>query len=353
MIHLFIIVLIVFATTSSITSKQPIIIHPNVITRNETVNSTLVYVVWLCFPGWDEDFIHEFFPPPRFRHIYRDIYYQYYHGNSSLLKPKVMVYNIENSRKDEDHDDLVDLVTTLKPSVLVHLSDEYQGDTKKKWRYRLGSLLYSRVPLAVRSHSVFPYRSYAEPRLNVYQLPLGYMSGMLRSNDTVPSYKLSTDVAMLSLDKKSADREFTWAFIGGVRGHVERGHMLKVFYDWKPYFHDAGLTPTEMLEKYKQSKFVLVGRGLVNIDCFRIYEAIIAGAIPIVVSPSPDEIRLVFEHEGDRPPLFFASDFETALNKSRGMSDRDIDVFREELVHWYVNRMATIKRRIVHYTSIY
>jgi len=78
-------------------------------------------------------------------------------------------------------------------------------------------------------------------------------------------YALSTDVALSSLSITTAARPLNWAFIGGVRGHPERGHMLKVFYEWAPYLHDAGFTPAEMSVKYKQSKFVLVGRGLVNI----------------------------------------------------------------------------------------
>ncbi len=36
-----------------------------------------------------------------------------------------------------------------------------------------------------------------------------------------------------------------------------------------------------MFEKYKEAKFVLSGRGQLNLDCFRIYEAIIAGALPV------------------------------------------------------------------------
>ena len=34
---------------------------------------------------------------------------------------------------------------------------------------------------------------------------------------------------------------------------------------------------------YSQSIFVFNGRGNVFLDCFRLYEAIIAGAIPVIV----------------------------------------------------------------------
>jgi hypothetical protein len=62
---------------------------------------------------------------------------------------------------------------------------------------------------------------------------------------------------------------------------------------------------------------------LINIDCFRVYEAIISGAIPVGVSVFGQyEIESVFEHEGDhRPPLLFVLSFQEAPNKSDAADD--------------------------------
>ena len=56
---------------------------------------------------------------------------------------------------------------------------------------------------------------------------------------------------------------------------------MAVFSDWKPFIHDAGLSPIQMREIYLSSRFVVVGRGQSNLDCYRIYEAIICGAVPV------------------------------------------------------------------------
>jgi hypothetical protein len=36
-----------------------------------------------------------------------------------------------------------------------------------------------------------------------------------------------------------------------------------------------------MIKVYNSSKFVVVGRGHSNLDCFRIYESIVGGALPV------------------------------------------------------------------------
>ena len=95
------------------------------------------------------------------------------------------------------------------------------------------------------------------------------MAGMLRFSECDQPV-LSTDMARYSLSRKAADRNYSWAFIGGIRGHNERAEMINVFKQWGPYFHDAGLSPHEMMKQYNNSKFVLVGRGLINIGTVRL-----------------------------------------------------------------------------------
>lgn len=87
--------------------------------------------------------------------------------------------------------------------------------------------------------------------------------------------------AAYSTSKLAADRPVQWAFIGTIQGHKERVGAINTFYNWQPHIIDAGLTAKQMVAQYNTSKFVLIGRGYTNLDCYRIYEAIIAGAIPM------------------------------------------------------------------------
>jgi hypothetical protein len=78
------------------------------------------------------------------------------------------------------------------------------------------------------------------------------MAGMLRFSECDQPV-LSTDMTRYSLSRKAADRNYSWAFVGGIRGHNERAEMINVFKQWGPYFHDAGLSPHEMMKQYNNS----------------------------------------------------------------------------------------------------
>lgn len=165
---------------------------------------------------------------------------------------------------------------------------------------------------------------------------------MLQYNGTKLS---SLEAITYSNNKKSIERNFSWSFIGEIRGHRERQNAIDIFRAWSPHKVDAGMTPVDMRGIYNNSRFVLVGRGQVNLDCFRIYEAIINGAIPIVVGPE-GEVSWVFQYEGHRPPLLFSDSFQNALIKAKSMNHSQVDFRREELMHWYVHRLHHIMNKV-------
>jgi hypothetical protein len=165
---------------------------------------------------------------------------------------------------------------------------------------------------------------------------------MLDANGTKLS---SLEAIAYSNQKKSIDRNISWSFIGEVRGHPDRKDALDIFHGWTPNIVDAGLSPTQMRAVYNSSLFVMVGRGQVNLDCFRIYEAMISGAIPIVMG-SESELSWVFQYEGHRPPLLYADSFQNALDKCKSMNHSQIDQQRNELTHWYTHRLHHIMNKV-------
>ena len=62
--------------------------------------------------------------------------------------------------------------------------------------------------------------------------------------------------------------------------------------------------PADIWDVYRNAKFVPNGRGNAVLDCFRLYEASMAGAIPVVVG-SWSEIRETFYFGGDVLPWIF------------------------------------------------
>ena len=66
---------------------------------------------------------------------------------------------------------------------------------------------------------------------------------------------------------------------------TDRPHMIKTFKNITKYFHPNHTIPsTDLFSYYSDSFFAPVGQGHISYDCFRIYESISAGCIPIVVS---------------------------------------------------------------------
>ena len=62
--------------------------------------------------------------------------------------------------------------------------------------------------------------------------------------------------------------------------------------------HDA--PPADIFQAYRDAIFVPNGRGNVVLDCVRLFEASLAGAIPVVVGPWP-EVREAFYFDGEIP----------------------------------------------------
>lgn len=308
-------------------------------------------VLWACGTqsSWEYDYFVELFPLSHFNHVFLKVT-----PVTDDVHPKVLVYNVENAGSDGSYSLIRKLIATHKIPILVHTSDEYMGNPKK-WKYGEGVEMYPLVPFVLRQYSVHVYQEYARPYSNVMQIPLGYMAGMLRNkhaDGTVGEPVLSTDAISWSNKKLSADRNVSWSFLGAIRNHHDRVKMIDTFSSWLPHIADVGFSPQEMKNVYNSSKFVLIGRGQASLDCFRIYEAIICGAIPVIVGPQW-ELGSVFEFEGDSPPFLFANEYAEALETCRTMSDAQIDAQRQAITSWYIDRIELIKRRIIYYSNKY
>lgn len=134
-------------------------------------------------------------------------------------------------------------------------------------------------------------------------------------------------------------------------GKQDRIQALQVFSEWQNHEIKESLTASQMQHIYANSKFVIVGRGWNTIDCLRIYESIISGAIPVVVSRS-DEIAHTFAFNNDMPPLVFANTWHEALDKCRRMNETEIDQRRLDVVKWYQHKIISIHEKILHTFNI-
>ena len=146
-----------------------------------------------------------------------------------------------------------------------------------------------------------------------FQIPLGYMSGFLLNKPFVYKEQTIEDIN---------NKKYDFSFIGEEKN--DRITMLDIFSkNFKKSFIHVGKTnwseienqnikPSEIFNIYKNSLFVPIGRGNQNLDCFRLYETIISGAIPVVCG-SKHEINITFEYNLTQPYLITANTWEKAV----------------------------------------
>jgi hypothetical protein len=194
----------------------------------------------------------------------------------------------------------VDLLS--KPLVLFHTSDDECKTDLDDLRE-----IYQRFKLVIRQYACGELLGdLYEEMGNVLVMPLGYGVNYTGGQ---PAENVIDAVAMA----RGHEHRYKWSFQGTLKRNRQYG--LEVFADMRPNFPG---TPShvgkwELFRIYQESVFVLSGYGDSSIDCFRHYEATIAGAIPIVVSPMPLIVDAFTSfRDGVLPPWIFSETWEDA-----------------------------------------
>jgi hypothetical protein len=94
-----------------------------------------------------------------------------------------------------------------------------------------------------------------------------------------------------------------------------------------------------MCKIYSESVFVPCGRGNSSLDCYRLYEASMNGAIPVVVG-SKEEIESTFKYE-ENPPWIFAETWNEAVEKCMST-----EINSQSVIEWWNRRISKIKTKV-------
>ena len=241
------------------------------------------------------------------------------------------IYNLEEAKK---------VVQNLKPLIIIFLSDE--SGKHNEW---MSLASYTKLFLTQYNHS-----HYNLLNNNIYQIPLGYVKGMLNG-------KKSTNLKL----KKIVEREYKWCFIGTKKS--DRQDMYKSFLrnisnDQKNFYLSTSNnnlwnieksqdSPKDIFEKYSDTIFVPIGRGNTNLDCFRIYEAIISGAIPVIVGTAT-EINNAFNYNGKTFARIQAENWEEASRTCKEFLNKPETLQQIQEVNkiWWSEQMKQIRKLI-------
>jgi len=154
---------------------------------------------------------------------------------------------------------LLQTISATPGMVLFHISDEWYWDRLEPYR--------------CFTHVLRNYHHSALRQEGITQIPMGPS----RFSDGKPEIR------------PAGERRHRWCFVGNLAS--TRGLMVRQLENIKPrYLHITGtrgqsatwLTPDEYLSVLRDSIFVPCPMGNVNLESFRLYEALDCGAIPIV-----------------------------------------------------------------------
>jgi len=229
-------------------------------------------------------------------------------------------------------EDVKRLVAERAPQIVFHLSDE-RGD-HKEWLYIFGSAKY-----VFRQYN---HPHYAYPP-NSIQLPLGYASGYNKSAQVKPLveriYKAAF-IGELKSDRVEMFGAFEKAFIS------DEIFLRATRNSWE--LPTLQYSPAATNEVYSDSVFVPIGRGNESLDCFRFYEAIVSGAIPVVVGDI-NEINMTFQYGGQMPSFLYMSNWTEAAGACKHLIKTQFHVLMAIQKHntdWWNAQVQMIRHLI-------
>ncbi|KAK1869857.1 hypothetical protein I4F81_012322 [Pyropia yezoensis] len=212
------------------------------------------------------------------------------------------------------------LLRRLSPTVSVFCSDE-RGQAG--WVH---AALVAASTTTLRQYGVYTYANATAGeeagrgfvgrgghRRTSHAIPLGYMTGMYDDQYNARRRAASNATTLASR------RRYAWAFPTKLTGK-DREPMLAAFRSWVGAPYTAGpRKAAASREAYEAAAFVPNSHGNVVLDCFRLYEASMAGAIPVIVA-SAAEFRTNFGALPELPPWVVAPDWPTAVAAVRALA---------------------------------
>ena len=225
----------------------------------------------------------------------------------------------------------------LRPIVTFFLSDEYG---KISYLENLGY----RTKLLFRNyyhHNYYGLHINPKPK-NINWHPLGYNSNYIECNDWKKNCIDSTNQGIYNINQK----KYFWSFIGDFKNNTRKG-LIEKFRDIKPHYYDNNIDRKKMFEIYSQSVVVLNTRGWISLDCLRLYETVVAGAIPVLVG-NRKEAQFTFMKE-ENPPWIFCDNIEQAFDiciylfNNLHIAQERINIIRK----WWQKRITRVRKQVL------
>jgi len=274
--------------------------------------------------SWEKDYIAELFSNINYDiiHILPENIINKFEKENEIINNNILVF----SSNVYTFIEILNIVLRIKPKIIVHLSDEWGN----KPEYT-NLAKYTKLLLHQHHFNHYSYNNYK----NIIQIPLGYMTSMFNNKNP------------FNINLKSIiERKYKWSFCGNIKS--DRVELINKFYEkFNEKFVGNNITPPDMFNIYNDSIFVPNGRGNVRIDCFRIYEAILSGSIPIIVCDK-SEFCDTFYYNNNIPPFIFEKTWDDAVNKCEYLLNNieELENIQKQNYEWLQNKIESIQKVI-------
>lgn len=153
-----------------------------------------------------------------------------------------------------------------------------------------------------------------------------------------------THVEALS-PRRASTREMVWSFAGALKTADRPGMLaaLRAHPDLQPCTAFDNEGPQAAQRAYLASAFVPIGRGAVVLDCGRIAEAAVCGAIPVIVGPAREIDAAFCEWPGlPTPPWLFFGSWEEAAQGMAALAAQPaaLDARQAAVRRWWSTAVA-------------
>ena len=274
--------------------------------------------------SWEKDYIDVLFK----NIVYNTIYVEKDELLNNLKKDNDLIILVFSSYI-YTFQQIQNVAIRIKPIIIVNLSDEF--GSKPEYTH-----LAAHTKLLLHQHHFnhYPYNNYN----NIIQIPLGYMTNMFDD-------KYVFDIQL----KPLVERKYKWSFIGNMK--QDRAELVEKFSNkFNENFVGNNILPSNMFDVYNNSIFVPNGKGNYVIDCFRIYEAILSGSIPVIVC-NVSEFMERFYYNNCIPPFIFEESWDKAVLRCEYLLNNmeELEIIQKKNYKWLKNKIESIQLLINEY----
>lgn len=265
--------------------------------------------IWQTLNGNQTDFEYEYITEMLFKNHINNKFFD--NGNlSTILNNSVIIYSNNHNEISQDFENyLNEFISRGYKFFLLHLSNENLSHNNHYYQ---------------KAEKVF--RNYYDPNIkqkNVFYIPLGFKSGFYNQDFNLESLK---------------NKKYDFSFIGQIKSDREvlynnllsENSFIHLTQNWNC---STSLSPPEVIDLYKKTKFTPCPMGWSHPDSFRIMESLEWGAIPIIKRYSNSDYHTKVWGE---TPIPIIEEWNEICKFSK-MSEDQYNKMYNEVFKWYID----------------